>query len=207
MDEENVKMNTEETNEAPVAPNETSVGEEIIIDAPKTAPKRFERGSKKGQNPRRGGRREERPRSEFDQKIIAIRRVTRVVAGGRRMSFAVAVVAGNRKGKVGIGTGKSIDTSLAIDKAFRDAKKRMVSIPLTKTNSIPHDVKAKYSASVVSIIPSRGKGLVAGGAVRSVLELGGVTDVTAKLLSRSKNAINNAESAIKALQSLKAKNK
>lgn len=184
---------------------ETVVPEAVIDEvAPKSAGKRFTKSPQGGNRQgRRTARREERPRSEFDQKIIAIRRVTRVVAGGRRMSFAVALVAGNRKGKVGIGTGKAVDTALAIEKAFRDAKKNMIIVPLTKTNSIPHDATAKYSASVVSLIPSRGRGLVAGGAVRSVLELAGVTDVSVKLLSRSKNAINNARVAIKALSLLR----
>jgi small subunit ribosomal protein S5 len=179
---------------------------EVAVDesAQKSAGKRFTKSPQSSsRHGRRTPRREERPRSEFDQKIIAIRRVTRVVAGGRRMSFAVALVAGNRKGKVGIGTGKAVDTALAIEKAFRDAKKNMIVVPLTKTNSIPHDATAKYSASVVSLIPSRGRGLVAGGAVRSVLELAGVTDVSVKLLSRSKNAINNARVAVKALSLLR----
>lgn len=205
MDEDKVKEeNIGETLKTTLeVPEEIlDVAEEIapIIEVPiKAAGKRqFTRGNRRP--PRRAGRREDRPRSEFDQKIIAIRRVTRVVAGGRRMSFSVALVAGNRKGRVGVGTGKAIDTSLAIDKAFRNAKKNMIHVPLTKTNSIPHDVKAKYAASIVAMIPSRGRGLVAGGSARSVLELAGVTDITAKILSRSKNAINNARAAIKALQ-------
>ncbi|MEK7531431.1 MAG: 30S ribosomal protein S5, partial [Patescibacteria group bacterium] len=124
-------------------------------------------------------------------------------AGGRRFSFSVALVAGNRKGMVGIGTGKAGDTALAIEKAFRDAKKNMVSLSLTKSKSIPHDVKVKYSSSTLTLKPSKGRGLVAGGAVRSVLELGGVTDVSGKILSRSKNKINIAKATIKALSSLR----
>lgn len=200
MDEEKKVENIEVT-EIPVdTPEEVALP--IEDTAQKSAGKRPIQAGKRG-GQRRSSRRDDKPRSEFDQKIIGIRRVTRVVAGGRRMSFAVALVAGNRKGKVGFGTGKAVDTALAIEKAFRSAKKNMIVIPLTKNNSIPHDIKSKYSASVISIIPSRGSGLVAGGAVRSVLELGGVTDVTAKILSRSKNAINNAEATLKALMKIK----
>jgi len=152
--------------------------------------------------PRRGGRREERARPEFDQKIISIRRVTRVMAGGRRFSFSVTMVAGNRRGKVGVGVGKAGDTQLAIEKAFRDAKKHMITIPLDKNHRVLHDVHAKFGSSVVSILPAPGRGLVAGSSVRTVLELGGVKDVTAKLFSRTKNKLNNARAAVKALSEL-----
>jgi len=150
---------------------------------------------------RRGGRGGDRPerRSEFQQKIIGIRRVTRVMAGGRRFSFSVSIVLGDKKGRVGVGLGKASDTALAIEKAARSAKKDMVTVPLTASKSIAHDVAAKYCSSRVEIRPSSGRGLVAGSSVRVVLELAGITDVTAKLLSRSKNPINNARAAIKAL--------
>lgn len=165
------------------------------------------RGGDDRRNPRRqrrGGRREERVRSEFDQKLISIRRVTRVMAGGRRFNFSVAMVIGNRKGKVGVGIGKAADTQLAIEKATRSARKNLIEIPLNKHQQIPHDVKAKLSASEVMIIPSPGRGLVAGSSVRTVLELGGVKDVTAKIFSRSKNKLNNARAAVAALKKLKA---
>ncbi len=141
---------------------------------------------------------------EFDQKIISIRRVTRVAAGGRRFSFSVALVAGNRKGQVGVGIGKASDTSLAIDKALKNAKKHLIKIPMTKNNSIPYDVEAKYNASRVVIMPAKGKGIVAGSSVRNVIELAGMNDVTAKIRSRSKNPLNNARVAIKALSMIKA---
>lgn len=162
----------------------------------------------KGRGGMRGGRRERRsPRperkSEFDQKILTIRRVSRTVAGGRRFNFSVAIVLGNRKGKVGVGTGKAGDTSLAIDKAVRAAKKRMITVPLTKDNSIPHDIQVKFAASRVEMIPSKGRGLIAGSSVRPVLELAGVTNVVAKVRSGSKNHLNNAQAAIKALALLK----
>lgn len=154
-------------------------------------------------NTRRIVRREDRVRSEFAQKIINIRRVTRVVAGGRRFSFSVAMVLGDKKGRVGVGIGKASDTALAIDKAIRDAKKNMFKIPMTQDMSIAHDVSAKYGASQVVILPSPGRGLVAGSSVRTVLELGGVKDITAKIFSRSKNKLNNAHAALKALKTLR----
>lgn len=151
--------------------------------------------------PRRGGpRQDDRARSEFAQKMIGIRRVARVMAGGRRFNFSAAIVIGDKKGRVGVGVGKAADTQLAIEKATRHAKRNMINLNLTKNRSIPHNVESKYCASVVEIRPSPGRGLVAGSSVRSVLEMAGVTDVTAKLISRSKNPINNARAAVEALK-------
>lgn len=163
-----------------------------------------DRNKRNPRRARRGNRREERVRSEFDQKIISIRRVTRVMAGGRRFSFSVAIVIGNKKGKVGVGIGKAGDTQLAIEKAVRSARKHLIEIPLNKYQHIPHDVHVKVSSSEVMIMPAPGRGLVAGSSVRTVLELGGVKDVTAKIFSRSKNKLNNARAAIAALKKLKA---
>lgn len=159
-------------------------------------------GDRGGRRPRRGGR-PERVRPEFDQKIISIRRVTRVMAGGRRFSFSVAMVIGDKKGRVGVGIGKAGDTQLAIEKAVRDAKKHMITVPMDKDSRIPHDVHVKVSSSEVMIIPAAGRGLVAGSSVRTVLELAGVKDVTAKIFSRSKNKLNNARAAVEALKQLK----
>jgi len=152
--------------------------------------------------PRRGGR-PERVRPEFDQKIVSIRRVTRVMAGGRRFSFSVSMVIGDKKGKVGVGIGKAGDTQLAIEKAVRDAKKHMITVPMDSNSRIPHDAHVKYASSEVMIMPAAGRGLVAGSSVRTVLELAGVKDVTAKLFSRSKNKLNNARAAVEALKQLK----
>lgn len=159
-------------------------------------------GGQGGRRPRRGGR-HERVRPEFDQKIVSIRRVTRVMAGGRRFSFSVSMVIGDKKGKVGVGIGKAGDTQLAIEKAVRDAKKKMIVVPMDKDGRIPHDVHVKYASSEVMIMPAPGRGLVAGSSVRTVLELAGVKDVTAKLFSRSKNKLNNARAAVEALKQLK----
>lgn len=167
----------------------------------------FSRGGGPRRGGDRGGRRgprTEREKPEFDQKTIAVRRVARVVAGGRRFSFAVVIVAGNRKGKVGVGVGKASDTSLAIDKALRNAKKHMVTLKLTKENSIPHETYAKYCSARVMIRPAQGRGLVAGSSVRTVLSLAGVTNVSSKLVSRSKNKLNIARATMQALGAFSA---
>ncbi len=168
--------------------------------------KRKQRGNRSGarrtdrRNVRKGSRFGSRPKPEFEQKIINISRVTRVVKGGRRLSFRVDMVIGDGKGRVGLGSGKATDTSFAIQKAYQKAKKNLKYLKLTKTNSIPYEVEAKVTSSVVHMFPNKGRGLVAGSTVRNVLQLAGITDVTAKLRSRSKNRLNNAKAAIKALE-------
>ncbi|MFA6445834.1 MAG: 30S ribosomal protein S5 [Candidatus Paceibacterota bacterium] len=157
-------------------------------------------GKDRSKNPRRGGGRPERAKPEFDQKIMNIRRVTRVASGGRRFSFSVAVVIGNRNGAVGVGLGKAGDTSLAIDKAVRDAKKNMLNLTFTKTGSIPHELHAKYGSSVVNLMPAKGRGVGAGSAARTVIELAGMKDVSAKIISGSKNQLNIARATMKALE-------
>lgn len=141
----------------------------------------------------------ERVKPEFEQKIVDIRRVTRVVAGGRRLRFSVSMVIGDKKGSIGFGLGKSIDTANAITKALRDAKKNMIKVSLNKNNSISHTVDAKYNSSKIIISPNFGRGLVAGSAVRDLLTLGGINNITAKINSPSKNKINNVRVAMKAL--------
>ncbi len=152
-----------------------------------------------------GGRGRERTRSEFDQMTIEVRRVARMMAGGRRFSFSVTVIIGDRKGRVGVGLGKGADTALAIEKANRDARHHLISISRTKSGSIPCAVSAKYASSVVTIIPSPGRGVVAGSAMRTVFELAGVSDVVCKILSRSKNKLTIARATVTALTTLKEK--
>jgi small subunit ribosomal protein S5 len=190
--------------EAKEAPEKKAAPDAPAGDKPQRGPRgrRGDKNRRGGRRGRRGGR-QERVRPEFDQKIVSIRRVTRVMAGGRRFSFSVSMVIGDKKGKVGVGVGKAGDTQLAIEKAVRNAKKNMIQIPLDKDGRIPHDVHTKYASSEVMIIPAPGRGLVAGSSVRTVLELGGVKDVTAKIFSRSKNKLNNARAAVEALKQLK----
>ncbi len=163
--------------------------------------------NKGGGNRRRpfGRRRPLAEKPEFEQKIINVRRVARVVAGGRRFSFSVALVAGDKNGRVGVGVGKAADTSMAMAKAFSKAKKEMIKVPLTKNKSIPHEIIAKFKAAKVSLRPAAGRGLVAGSALRVVLSLAGAHDVNAKVLSRSKDKLNIARATMVALTSLKTK--
>ena len=142
---------------------------------------------------------------EFDQKILNIRRVTRVVAGGRRFSFSVALVAGDKKGSIGLGLGKAGDTALAINKALRNAKKNMIKLKLTKSMSIPHELSAKFSSSKVMIMPNKGRGLVAGSVIRDIINLAGIKDITGKIISNSKNKLNNAKAVISALSFISSK--
>lgn len=198
---DDTKTTTEKTEGEAVAPAVEAVS------APKSAPQAVAPQGERPRNrrmpkrPRRGTR--ERVRPEFDQKLISIRRVTRVVAGGRRFSFSVAMVAGDRNGRVGVGTGKASDTALAIEKALRECKRNMITVALTESKSIQHPVGTKYASSIIELRPAPGRGLVAGSSVRTVLEFAGITDVTSKILSRSKNRLNNAVAAIEALRSLK----
>ncbi|MDQ3244821.1 MAG: 30S ribosomal protein S5 [bacterium] len=146
-----------------------------------------------------------KPKPEFDQKIISIRRVTRVVAGGRRFSFSVALIAGDRKGSIGLGLGKAGDTALAINKALRNAKKNMFKLNLNKNMSLPHEIEAKFSSCKVVINPNKGRGLVAGSVLRDIMKLSGVRDVTGKILSKSKNKLNNAKAVMDALKMISLK--
>lgn len=180
---------------------EPTTNKPTTAPAPAAAPAPARNDKSRG---RRGGPREqkERVKPEFDTKIISIRRVTRVASGGRRFSFSVALVAGDRKGRVGVGLGKAGDTSLAIDKATRDAKKNMIRVAHTSSMSIPHPVEAKYSSARIEIMPAKGRGIVAGSAVRNVVELAGLKDIVAKIRSGSKNKLNIARGAIQALSSI-----
>ncbi len=151
------------------------------------------------QQGRKGGARREKP--EFDQKLLNLARVTRVVKGGRRFRFRATLVIGNRKGKVGVGVAKGADVSIAIQKAYGEAKKNMVEIVLTG-GTIAHDVAAKLgSARVLLKTASEGRGLIAGGAVRAVVDLLGIRDVVSKSLGAS-NPLNVARVTVEALRQL-----
>jgi small subunit ribosomal protein S5 len=147
---------------------------------------------------------QKREKPEFDQNMIDLARVTRVVKGGRRFSFRAAVVIGNRKGKVGFGVAKGTDVSVAIGKAVVEAKKSMINVKRTNT-TIAFDVKEKFGAARVMLRPAQeGRGVVAGGAMRAVIELAGIKDIVAKSLGTS-NKLNVAKATIKALESLSEK--
>jgi len=200
MEPEAIKTNSETSSEISAVIPEVTAAALPEEASHARAPREFKKNSRKA-----APRREARVRPEFDQKIISLRRVTRVVTGGRRFSFSVGIVIGDRKGRVGVGLGKAGDTPLAIDKAVRDAKKNMIQVKTTKTGSIPHEVDAKFSSSRVHIMRAPGKGILAGSSVRTVLEFAGLKEVSAKIFSKSKNKLNNANAAIKALSTLKTR--
>ncbi len=146
----------------------------------------------------------ERERREFDQKVVEVKRVTRVVAGGKRMRFRALVVIGDHKGKVGMGLKKGMDVAKSVNKAVNQAKKNMVTLPLVN-ETVPHEVKVKYKSSQLLIMPARpGTGVIAGGAVRSVMDLAGVKNVISKMMGSS-NKVNNVKAVFEAFQRMKSK--
>jgi small subunit ribosomal protein S5 len=143
-----------------------------------------------------------REKPEYDQKLLDLARVTRVVKGGRRFRFRAVLVIGNRKGKVGVGVGKGADVSDAIKKAFDDGKKNMVVIK-TAQNTIQHEVFFKQGSARIVLKPAKeGRGIVAGGAVRAVVEFAGIKDIVSKSLGTS-NKLNVARATLSALNSFK----
>jgi small subunit ribosomal protein S5 len=162
----------------------------------------FRRGPGGPRGPR-GARPQEK--SEFKEKTLDMRRVTRVVAGGKRFRFRATLVLGDEKGRIGIGVAKGLDVQQAVGKAKSDAKKNMITVHLKDGRTIAHEVVAKYSAAKVLLKPaSSGHGLRAGGAVRFVLSLAGIKDATAKVLGRTPNKLTNAMATLEALKKLKA---
>ena len=144
-------------------------------------------------------------KSEFKERVLDMRRVTRVVAGGKRFRFRCTLVIGDEKGRVGIGVAKGLDVQQAIAKAKSDAKKNLVVVGLKNGHTIAHEVIAKYSAAKVMVKPAtKGHGLRAGGAVRFVLSFAGIKDATSKILGRTPNKLTNALATIEALKKLKA---
>ena len=146
----------------------------------------------------------ERDRNEFDQKVVEVSRVTRVVAGGKRMRFRALVVIGDRKGKVGMGLKKGADVSESVNKAVNAAKKNMITLPLVN-GTIPHGLNIKYKSSQLMLKPAKpGTGVIAGGAARQVFELSGVKNVVCKMLG-SNNKVNNVKAVFAAFSKMKSK--
>ena len=142
-------------------------------------------------------------KSEYEQKVLDIARVTRVTKGGKRFSFRTTIAIGDGKGKVGLGMAKGKDVAQSIQKAFNRAKKEMMVVPLVG-GTIPYQVEAKYNSAEVILKPSK-SGVKAGGPVRVVAKLAGITSLTGKLISRTNNKINIAQATLKALQKLRIK--
>lgn len=152
------------------------------------------------------GRKSNKPReekSDWQERVVQIRRVTKVVKGGKKLSFRAIVVIGNEKGQVGVGVGKASDVIGAVKKGVADGKKHLVEVPLTKSNSIPHPAQGSGGGAKVMMRPAApGTGVIAGGAVRTVLELAGVKNILAKQLG-SGNPLNNARATVSALDNLR----
>lgn len=148
---------------------------------------------------RKGGRGHE-DKKEFDQLILDLARVTRVTQGGKHMSFRVCVILGDRHGRVGFGLAKGKDVQLGVEKAVRQAKKRLFVIPIVN-ETIPHAVYCKFKAAEVMLKPApKGSGIIAGGAVRAVMELAGVPNVSSKILGKTKNKITIVKAVFGALE-------
>lgn len=153
-------------------------------------------------NNNRGRKNSRREKKEFDQKLLDLARVTRVVKGGRRFRFRATLVIGNRKGKVGVGVAKGADVSSAIEKAYNSAKKNLIDVAMDG-NTIPHNVLKKLKSGKVLLKPaSKGRGIIAGGSVRAVVEMAGIKDIISKSLGSS-NKINVARATIAALEELR----
>ena len=150
----------------------------------------------------RGGRRPEE-KKEFDQYILDLARVTRVTQGGKHMSFRTCVILGDRRGRVGFGIAKGKDVQLGVEKAVRQAKKHIITVPIVN-ETIPHQVYCKFKAAQVMLKPApRGSGIIAGGAVRAVLELAGIPNVSSKILGKTKNKITITKATFEALSMFK----
>lgn len=200
MTEENTNPTTEEAAAAP----DPEAAPKVQADQPKvTADKR---GGDQGQGNRRGGGRGRRDRKqrepkEFEESIIQIDRVTRVTKGGRQLRFRVSVVIGDQKGRVGFGIGKSAEVMSGVQKAIAEAKRNMVTVPIFE-DTIPHAVSYKFKASKVFLLPApEGKGVIAGGAVRKVLELAGIKNVLSKMHG-SRNKLNSVYATMECLKAL-----
>jgi small subunit ribosomal protein S5 len=161
--------------------------------------KRSGRGGRGGRG--RGKKSEERQPKEFEQKILDLARVTRVTAGGKRMSFRCALVIGDKKGRVGFGVAKGGDVQMAIEKAYRQAKKGVFNV-VTVNDTIPHPVQVKFGSAIVFLKPApKGTGLKAGGAARIVFEYAGIPNIVSKI-KNSNNKINIAKGTLDALRHL-----
>jgi len=184
----------------------TDIATAATEQAAQAQPQNERRGGGRGQGRGQGGNRGRRPEiapeeKQFDERVVDIDRVARVVKGGRRFRFRALVVVGDRKNRVGVGTAKGADVTAAVTKATEIAKKHFVTVP-TYNGTIPHEAEAKVSGARILIKPaSAGTGLIAGGVVRTVLEVAGISNALSKSLGSS-NKTNTAYATIAALQSV-----
>ncbi len=163
----------------------------------------FNSDKKKSFGPRK--RFSDRPKEEFEQRILDIARVTRVVKGGQRMSFRACVAIGDKKGRVAVALGKGTDVTLAVNKAVSKAKKDIVHVPIIN-GSIPHEIYNKFGSAKILIKPaSSGRGIIAGGVSRIIFDLAGIEDISSKILGTN-NKVNNAKCTVIALSKLRKVN-
>lgn len=149
-------------------------------------------------------KKEEEKKDDFDSKLLDLARVAHTRAGGRKIGFRAVMVTGDKKGKVGAGISTGRDVALAIEKATKASKKNLIDVPIVE-GTIPHDVFAKFKSAKVLLRPQRkGRGLVAGGVVRTICDLVGIENISSKIVGRTGNKLNNAQATIKALKKLKA---
>lgn len=176
---------------------EKTIQKPTKLGSTKAKPQIF-KGTRKKQNIRLS-------KIKYEEKIVQIKRVTKVVTGGKKMTFRAIVIIGDNKRKVGVGIGRADDVNLAIDKAILNGKKNLITIPLTIKYSVPPVVRASYGACSIMLRPaSQGTGVIAGGSVKTVLELAGIKNILAKQFGSS-NILNNAKATILALISLNSK--
>ncbi len=158
----------------------------------------------------KGGKKQfskEREKSEFDQQVLDLARVTRVTEGGKHLSFRACVIIGDRRGRVGYGIAKGRDVQIGVEKAVHQAKKNLITVPIIR-ETIPHHIVQKFKAAIVMLKPApRGAGIIAGGATRVVLELAGIPNVSSKLLGKTKNKIAVVQATFEALKSFKRSGK
>jgi len=198
--ENNEELNVTESVETPAeevkAEEAVAVAEATEVSEEKPARGRRGRGRKQKIETT-----EEKPQSEWTETVVQISRVTKVVKGGKKLSFRAIVIVGNKKGQVGIGCAKASEVIIAIQKAIADGRKNVINVPIFKT-TIPHPITGKSGAGAVMLRPaSEGTGIIAGGAVRSVLELAGIENILSKSLG-SKSPLNAANATIEALKAL-----
>lgn len=152
---------------------------------------------------KRTNRAKEVEKDEFESKLLSLDRVVRVTAGGKQLRYRAVIVVGDKNGRIGVGAAKGLDVAQAVEKATRESKKKILTVPI-KDGTIPHEVKAKFGAAVVLLRPQRaGRGLVAGGTVRIICDLAGIKNVSSKILGGTRNKLNNAQATILALSRLK----
>ena len=192
MDLENKEITVEET----TTETSTEVVEEVAAVEETEKPRKRGRGRKQKIETT-----EEKPQSEWVERVVQISRVTKVVKGGKKLSFRAIVIVGNKKGQVGVGCAKAAEVIIAIQKAIADGRKNLITVPIFKT-TIPHPITGKSGAGAVMLRPAaQGTGIIAGGAVRSVLELAGVENILSKSLG-SKAPLNAANATLEALKAL-----